>query len=64
VFCPGVSRWFVEVCLCKALSCKAFLLKKKKKIALALVFSKSPASVQRGNRWGSTDPCISGGVFS
>jgi hypothetical protein len=30
VSCPGVSRWFVEVCLCMALSCTAFLLKKKK----------------------------------
>ncbi len=31
--CPagvGASRWFVEVCLCMALSCKAFLLHKKK----------------------------------
>jgi hypothetical protein len=29
--CPGASRWFVEVCLCMALSCKALLLNKKKK---------------------------------
>jgi hypothetical protein len=31
VSCPGASRWFVEVCRCMALSCKAFLLKKKNK---------------------------------
>jgi hypothetical protein len=31
VSCPGASRWFVEVCLCMALSCKAFLLHPKKK---------------------------------
>jgi hypothetical protein len=30
VSCPGASRWFVEVCLCMALSCKAFLLKETK----------------------------------
>ncbi len=27
VSCPGVSHWLVEVSLCMALSCKAFLLK-------------------------------------
>jgi hypothetical protein len=31
VSCPGASRWFVQVCLCMALSCKAFLLKEKRK---------------------------------
>jgi hypothetical protein len=31
VSCPGVLCWLVQVCLCMALSCKAFLLKKKRK---------------------------------
>jgi hypothetical protein len=29
IFTDKHTRWFVEVCLCMALSCKAFLLKKK-----------------------------------
>jgi hypothetical protein len=31
VSCPGASRWFVEVRLCMASSCEAFLHQKKKK---------------------------------
>jgi hypothetical protein len=49
----GPANWLVEVCLCIALSCKAFLLKtqEKKEFALQGAVRVRPFSSQKGNKW-------------